>query len=108
MQGAPRDGLAARHEPGLAAVAQGHAFVAGIAAFLLGHVAYGLAFVVVGGIATSASIVAALVPVTGGRIIAGGDFDAMGNIPRGGLVRMLSDGSVDTSFDAALSNAPAQ
>jgi hypothetical protein len=57
--------------------------------------------------ASYGSIIAALVPVSGGRIIAGGDFDAMGNVPRGGLVRMLSDGSVDTSFNAALSNAPA-
>ena len=45
-----------------------------------------------------------IVRQSGTGVLAGGDFDTMNGTPRPALVRLKADGSVDTAFDAALSN----
>jgi uncharacterized delta-60 repeat protein len=37
---------------------------------------------------------------TAGRLLIGGQFASVGNTPRSGLARLLTDGSLDTAFDA--------
>jgi hypothetical protein len=37
-----------------------------------------------------------------GKVLAGGDFESVNNVPRPAVVRLNANGSVDTGFDAGL------
>ena len=65
------------------------------------QVLFGVSFDV--GAGTNAnSLVGVIRQVSAGFVFAGGDFETVNNVARPAVVRLNANGSVDSSFDAAL------